>query len=534
MDLRDYLNALRKGWWLVLLCIAIALAAAALVTVRTPKQYASTVKFFVTTSSTGTNTDAYQGGLFSQQRVKSYADLMTSERLAKAIISSQGVQLSPGDVARRITATVEPDTVLLQATVTDVSSQRAQQIAQGVTSEFAKLVKKLETPPDASRATVKVEVVEGPNLLAGPVSPKPMRNLALAGILGLLLGFALALLRERLDTSVKSVEQLDELAGAPSLAAIAFDATAKKSPLLLRGSSHSARAEALRQLRTNLQFVDVDSPRRVVVVTSAVPNEGKSSTATNLAITMAEAESRVLLLEGDLRRPRAAEYLGLEGAVGLTNVLVGQADIEEALQPWGDGRLSVLPSGSIPPNPSELLASAGMERLLAQMRERFDVIVIDSPPLLPVTDGAVLAVRADGALLVVRHGVTTTGQVSAAVAALKAVDARLIGTVMTMVPPRGAQAAGYAGTYGYASITESERASSGRPPSGPSGGQPSSGPSPRPPLSTGQVATSSASTSAGGSTSASTATSASRSTSTSMPAPAGRPGLLGRVVKSLR
>ncbi len=391
--------------------------------------------------------------------MKSYADLMTSERLAQQVIATQGVRLSAADVAKRITATVQPDTVLPQATVTDVSGARAEQIARGLTTDFVRLVQELETPPDARVATVKVEVVAGPNLLGAPVSPQPLRDLSLAGVLGLLSGLALALLRERLDTTVKSVEQLHQLSGVPSLAAIAFDASARKSPLLLEGSSQSPRAEALRQLRTNLQFVDVDRPPRVVVVTSAVPEEGKSSTATNLAITLADSESTVLLLEGDLRRPRIAEYLGLEAAVGLTDVLVGHADISDALQPWGETGLSVLPSGSIPPHPSELLASAGMGRLLDRMRDRFDVIVIDSPALLPVTDAAILAVRADGAMLLVRHGVTTVHQVSAAVSALRAVDARLLGTVFTMVPPRGAEAVGYAGTYGYPSTSQSRSAS---------------------------------------------------------------------------
>lgn len=454
MDLRDYLNALRKGWWIVIACIAVTLAVAAVITVRTPKQYASTVTFFVTTSTSGTVTDAYQGGLFSQQRVKSYADLLTSERLAKQVIASQSLDLTPDQVSARITAAVQPDTVLLEATITDTSRVRAQQIAQGVTTDFATLVQTLETPPDAKTATVKVEVVAGPNLQSAPVSPKPLRDLGLAGVLGLLAGVGLALLRERLDTSVKTLEQLQELTGSPSLSAIAFDQAARKSPLLLDRTSHSPRSEALRQLRTNLQFVDIDHPPRVVVVTSALPDEGKSSTATNLAITLAESETTVLLLEGDLRRPRAAEYLGLEGAIGLTNVLVGQVELDDALQSWGDGGLSVLPSGSIPPNPSELLASGGMERLLVQLRDRFDVVVIDSPPLLPVTDAAVLAVRSDGALLVVRHGSTTTDQVGAAVAALRAVDARLIGTVFTMVPPRSAQAYGYGygSSYSYPSI----------------------------------------------------------------------------------
>jgi non-specific protein-tyrosine kinase len=202
-----------------------------------------------------------------------------------------------------------------------------------------------------------------------------------------------------------------------------------------------------RQLRTNLQFVDVDHPPRAVVVTSAVPGEGKSTTAANMAITFAQAGSRVLLIEGDLRRPKVAEYLGVEGAVGLTNVLVGQVGIDDVLQPWGRSGLWVLPSGSVPPNPSELLASQNMTELLRDLETRFDLILIDAPPLLPVTDGAVAAARADGALLVVRYGHTTRAQVQLAVESLEAVDAHLLGCVFNMAPAKGGSAYSYG--YGY-------------------------------------------------------------------------------------
>jgi capsular exopolysaccharide synthesis family protein len=241
-------------------------------------------------------------------------------------------------------------------------------------------------------------------------------------------------LREALDTRIRTGEALHEHTGAPLLGTIPFDSAAKKAPLILDWTGRSKRAEAFRQLRTNLQFVDVDRRGQVLVVTSPVPAEGKSATAVNLAISFAEAGRRVLLVDADMRRPRIAEYLGLEGAVGLSNVLAGQADIEDVLQRWGRQELSVLTTGAIPPNPSELLASQNLVDLLARMRERFDTILIDTPPLLPVTDAAVAAVRADGAVLVVRAGKTSRAQVKVGLRVLGAVDSRLLGCVINMVP----------------------------------------------------------------------------------------------------
>ena len=193
----------------------------------------------------------------------------------------------------------------------------------------------------------------------------------------------------------------------------------------------------------------MDKPLGVVVVTSAVAGEGKSTTAANLAVVFAEADIDVLLIEADLRRPKVADYFGLERAVGLTNVLVGQVSVDEVLQEWGSGGVTVLASGSIPPNPAELLGSQNMQVLLNELRQRFDMIIIDAPPLLPVTDAAVAAARADGALVVTRYGKTTRAQLDSAIAVLHAVDAKVIGGVLNMVPTSEARVSSMYNGYGY-------------------------------------------------------------------------------------
>jgi capsular exopolysaccharide synthesis family protein len=449
VDLRDYLRAARQGWWLVIGVLALAVGAAAVVTARTEPQYATTVTFFITTPHNGV-ADAYQGGLFSQQRVKSYADLLTSDRLAHAVAGEHKGALTAAEVRGKISARALPDTVLLQATVVDASKQQSRRIGWSVSRQFKRLVETLETPPGAEYPAVKVEVIAGPRLEDEPVSPRPLRNYGLAAVLGLMAGLGAAVLREILDTTIRTAEALQQVVGAPALGTVPFDPAAKKAPLILADGAGTARAEALRQLRTNLRFIGVDRPVRTLVVTSAVPGEGKSSTAANLAIVLAESGHRVLLVDADLRRPRLAAYLGLEGAVGLTNVLVGQADARDVLQPWGPGGLQVLASGFVPPNPSELLGSQHMHDLLVALGEEFDTVVIDAPPLLPVTDAAVVAARADGALLVSRCRKTSQSQARAAATALRAVDARLVGCVLNMVPTKGSDAYHY---YDYAPET---------------------------------------------------------------------------------
>lgn len=201
-------------------------------------------------------------------------------------------------------------------------------------------------------------------------------------------------------------------------------------------------------LRTNMQYVSIDADKFVCTVTSALPDEGKSTVAISLAISLALADRRVALIECDLRRPRTAKRLGLDGSTGTTSVLVGHVSLEDALQTYRDTNLQVLVAGPIPPNPAELLQSASMEKLLRDLRNAFDVVILDSPPLLPVTDAAILTAAADGAILVVRHAHTTRDQLTHAIDRLDAVDAKALGIVVNRSPAKWV-GKGYGYGYGY-------------------------------------------------------------------------------------
>ena len=447
MKLGDYRRAIRRGWWMVVVSLILAVGATGLINASMTPTYATSMTFFITTPADGGTAVAYQGGLFSQQRVKSYVDLLTGDRLARRVAENQDLGLTAAAIEARISAKAVAETVLLHTTVTDQQPRRSLAIANGVADQFKLLVEELETPLGEQVSAVRVEVIAGPRLAPTPVSPRPTRNMVLAVLLGLLVGGALATLREFLDTTVKTTEALTRAVNAPLLATIPLDPAAAQTPVIMDDGKSVARGEALRQLRTNLRVVDVDKPVVSVAITSAVPGEGKSSTAVNLAIVLADSGRRTLLIDADLRRPRIAEYLGIEGAVGLTDVLVGPASFADVAQQWGHAGLHVLPSGFIPPNPSELLGSRQMKELLDQLRDRYDIIVVDVPPLLPVTDAAVVAGRVDGCILVTRCGKTTRGQAESAATALCAVDARLLGCVLNMVPSRGSGNGGY--DYGY-------------------------------------------------------------------------------------
>lgn len=444
MELRKYVRIFRKRWRLVVVCPLIASLVAAIVVIRSTPQYQSTVRFFISTpASAGEVGVAYTGGLFSQQRVKSYQDLVAGPRVASAVLTEVGPDGGLGSIA----AVGHPDTVLLSATVTHPSPARARAIAAALGRVFPRFVDTLETPDGGGAATIRAIVVADPVLPEKPVSPRPLRTILLAICVGSMAGVALALGREALDTTIKTPEDVRELSGLATLGAISFDARAARRPLVVHDDPHSPRAEAFRQLRTNLQFVSVDRPLRSIVFTSPLPGEGKSTSACNLAITLAQAGIRVLLVEADLRRPKTSEYLGLESAVGLTSVLIGKVSLDDALQNWGEDGLTVLASGPLPPNPSELLASDGMHDLIDELERRFTVVIIDAPPLLPVTDAAVLATLTSGAVLCLRASRVRRDQAVRAVESLHAVDAEVLGAVLTMVPRRGPDAY-YSYAYG--------------------------------------------------------------------------------------
>ena len=450
MELQDYLRILRKGWVWIAASVVIAIVAAAAVIVVTTPQYASSTRLFVTTPLSDAGlAGAYQGNLFTQQRVRSYADIIESDLLASRVIEANGLDDEPTALANQVSARVLPDTVLLDITVTDPSPEDAQALAAAYADEFVVLVSEIEQPPSGGDPLVSASVVNSASVPGAPVSPQPVRTLTLAAILGLLVGIGIVVLRDVLDTTVSGSDELAEISGAPGLGVIAFDPDATEHPLIVSIAPRSPRAEAFRQLRTNLQFVDVDAGQKVIVITSSVPSEGKTTTTVNLALALADAGVRVLLVEGDLRRPRVSEYLGIVGEVGLTNLLVGSVDVEDAVQQAGESGLNVIASGPTPPNPSELLQSQAMTDLVAKLRQRADIVLVDSPPLLPVADAAILSTHADGAILVTRHGHTKTDQIRQAVANLEQVGGRLLGTVLTMTPTKGPDAYRYGYGYGY-------------------------------------------------------------------------------------
>lgn len=444
MELKDYLAIVRKRWMSILLVTALVTGAAVAFTVLATPMYSARSQVFVSVRTGDTSTDLIQGSSFTQRQVKSYTDLVTSPRVLIPVIEQLDLATTPDELAESISASSPLDTVLINITATNADPQIASDIANAAAESLATQVRELEEPEDGE-SPVEISSVRAATPPPAPSSPNPARNTALGLLLGLALGLGLAVLREVLDTRVRTGEDVRLVTDASVMAAMAHDDDAAQHPLIVHSDPHSVRAEAFRRLRTNLQFLDVADRLESIVVTSSLPGEGKSTVAINLAITLADAGSRVALVDADLRRPSVAEYMGIEGRAGLTTVLIGKASIDDVIQPWGDGKLHVLASGQIPPNPSEMIGSHAMAWLLGELVKRYDVVIIDTPPLLPVTDAAILARLTGGALVITAANRVHRADLADAMTSLEAVGARVLGVVINHLARKQTDAYSYYG-----------------------------------------------------------------------------------------
>ncbi|MBT2515742.1 polysaccharide biosynthesis tyrosine autokinase [Arthrobacter sp. ISL-30] len=443
MDLRDYLRLLRRNWIMISAATLAGLLIGGLVSVFAKPTYTAETQLFVAIQSSGSVQELQQGNTFSQARVQSYVKTVDSPAVLQPAIDSLGLPTTAEELASQVEATTDLNTVLINISVSDHSPVQAAAIAQGVANSLIKTVDTLERPKTGGSSPVSLSVIKPANAPTSPSAPNTRLNLILGFLAGLAIGVAGAALRTTLDNRIRGEADLRRITSAPLLGGITFDQDAATRPLLTQVAPQSPRAESFRQLRTNLQFANVSGRAKTVLITSSLPGEGKSTTATNLAIALAQSGQTVCLVDADLRRPMVNEYLGIDRSVGLTTTLVGQADVNDVLQPWGEDNLYVLASGQIPPNPSELLGSDAMKQLILRLEQAFDTVIVDAPPLLPVTDAAVLSQHVGGIAIVVGSQKLRQQDLEKSLGALDLVGANILGIVLNRLPSKGPDAYSY-------------------------------------------------------------------------------------------
>ena len=435
MTVQNLAQILRVRWKLICGAMVVAVLGALAYTLLATPQYQASTRLFVATTSDGTNSQTYDGGLFAERRVLSYTELLTGEVLAQRTIDRLGLDMSAGELQAEIEASVPINTVLIDVTVSDRNPARARDIVNALADEFVVMAAGLETPQLGAEPNARVIILQRAAISDDPVNSKLVRTLGIAAALGAFIGVFLALVRDRTDDKVRSSADIERATGVGLLAEIPFEAGRRNETLASFENDHSATAEVFRELRVNLRFLEVAEGPRVIVVASALPDEGRTTTAINLALALAEANNNVVVVDGDMRRPQVATLLGLGGSAGLSTVLTGEVSLADALQQTRFPRVTALASGAVPPNPTTLLESQAAKDVLDELGRNFDHVIVDSPSLL-VTDAALLAATSQGVLMVARFGRTKRSRLEAAISTLRRAGAPLLGAVLTMTPAK--------------------------------------------------------------------------------------------------
>jgi capsular exopolysaccharide synthesis family protein len=438
LSVHDLLLAVRRHRLLFLSCVLVTLALGAYVAYSSPRSYTAQTQLFVS-SAVGTSTDTLlQNSSLAQQRVPSYAELVSSPLVAQEVIKRLGLRASTEAVADKIQASSPLDVAVIDVTVHDDTALGAYRLATAVGDAFGGVVGQIEAAPNG-RSPIRITVVRPPVLPQEPTGRRPSLLLAIALFVGLMLGAVAALVRARTDDPVYDAEELRSTLDLRPLATIVLSSHRWWSRRAGDAWPSATAAEGFRVLRTNLQAIVAAENLRSVLVTGALPGDGSSAVARDLAMAVGAAHMRVLLVEANLRDGGAGEQWGIDERAGLSQVLDGTVDVADVIQPWHNATIDVLPAGPPAANPSELLASQAMRDLISDLGDAYDLVLFDAPGVLAVTDAAVLATRTGGTILTVWLGRTTRGAVRRSVQTLTDLDVRLLGSAVLSGRSRRAQ-----------------------------------------------------------------------------------------------
>lgn len=449
MTLLDLVRLTRHNFMLLLVAAVVGVGLGAGYSALQPTVYAATATGMVIVGGSDSPGAAAANVSLATARAEAYVPLLQSRSVGEGIRRELQGGESPDAQALGLSGWVT-GSALFKVTATSTKPTWARDLADAAIVATAEEAVRLESMQadgtSTGQSVVRLVAVEDAVAPGGPISPDWRRNMLAGAGLGLAVGFAGAFARRALDSRVRYASDVEELTGSATLGVVPRTPDLAEGGVAVQGGA----GEALRQLRTNLRFVRVDTPPRAIVVTSANAGEGKSTVTAQLARLLAESGQPTVLIDADLRRPTQAERAGVDGTLGLTQVLAGDVPVADALLETATPGLVLLPAGRIPPNPSELVGSQRMAALLESLAATHTVL-IDAPPILPVTDAGLLTSAADGAILVVEVGKARKEQVRLAAKTLERANGTVLGTVLNKAPQRGLGAVVYG--YGYGDYT---------------------------------------------------------------------------------
>jgi capsular exopolysaccharide synthesis family protein len=441
VELIDYLNILRRRAILMLVVIIACVGGAFGATSLQHKVYAAHAELIVDGSSSASIADEIAERQLASGRAQAFAEIAQTQPAVLASIAYANTTAGPfasGGVS--VTATADGSSPFINLTVKGSNPKQLAAVANAYKLTLPKVLTSLNQEP--AFIADQVSLLQAATVPSSPISPHPSRNIVFGLGIGAALAFLAAFVQETLDRRVRDSEEVESITKVAVLGVVPHEL--EKSTLPVITDPHSARAEAYRKVRTNLLFTGPQGMPRVLLVTSAVSGEGKTTMAVNLALACARAGQKVGLVDADLRRPMVSSYLGIDGSIGLSDVLAGKVRLSEAIQSVDEGRVDVLPAGSIPANPSEVVGSMQMRDIMEPFIASHDVVILDTPPVLPVSDALVMAGRVEGVILVARLGEITRSRLLTARDSIRKVKGNLVGIVPNAVVLREDSAYSYA------------------------------------------------------------------------------------------
>lgn len=436
-SLSHVLEALRKLWALVVGLTVLAGAAGYLLSSSAQPMFESRASLYFALNEGTSGADLNQGSAYTQNQMLSFARLATSSRVLEPVIDELGLSTTPRELSRSIAITIPQDTVILDVTATSADPDRAAAIANTVSQRVAAVVQEVAAESVEGAATISASVIDDAVPAAVQSSPNTTRDTLLAAAVGFLLGVLAALIATMADTRVRNEAAVARVTDLPVLGSVTRSKRNVDAGLIVAREPHSPVAEDMRRIQSALAFSALDGKSRRLLITSASPAEGKSTFSTNLAVTLADAGERTLVIDADLRRPRVDQLFGLDRSVGLTTTLMGKLSLGDAIVAWRESGPDVLTSGELPPNPATVVTSHAFRSVLDSASHRYDAVIIDSPPVLTVADSNLLAPLVDGVVIVVDASKTRRPQLANTVRSIESAGGRILGIVLNKArPPR--------------------------------------------------------------------------------------------------
>ncbi|ROR67369.1 polysaccharide biosynthesis tyrosine autokinase [Agrococcus jenensis] len=428
-------EAVRKYWILIVGFAVLGGGIGYAVSASTPPRYQSAASLYFALNQGTSGADLNQGSTYTQNQMLSFGRLATSSRVLERVIDELDLQSTPRELARSVSITVPQDTVILEVAATSSEPERAAAIANSVAEQLAVVVLDVGAESVEGAASISASVIDDAVAPTVQTTPNKTRDALLAAAIGFLLGVLTAFVATLADTRVRNEAAVARVTDLPVLGVVTRATRGVGAGLISAREPHDPVSEDMRRIQSALAFTTLDGTSRRLLVTSSSPGEGKSTFSTNLAVTLADSGDRTLVIDADLRRPRVDELFGLDGSVGLTTALMGGIDLSRAIVGWREHGPDVLTSGALPPNPATVVTSEAFRSVLDDASERYDVVIIDSPPVLTVADSNLIAPLADGVVIVVDASKTRRPQLANTIRSIESAGGRILGIVLNRARP---------------------------------------------------------------------------------------------------